>query len=87
MILGVDGDKSSVDLAATVMTSVDATRKHIKSYIYTLTCMQCSLVLDGIMNQLILTSVFLDHLVDQLVCTLVTFDCTLEAGSFCFIEY
>ena len=67
MILGVDGDKSSVDLAATVMTSVDATRKHIKSYIYTLTCMQCSLVLDGIMNQLILTSVFLDHLVDQYV--------------------
>ena len=42
-IVGVDGDASFEDKAAAVMTSVDATRKHIKSYIYTLMCMQCSL--------------------------------------------
>lgn len=42
-IVGVDGDESFEDIAAAVMTSVDATRKHIKSYIYTLMCMQCSL--------------------------------------------
>ena len=39
--MGVDGDESSVDVAAAVMTSVDATRKHIKSY--TLMCMESSL--------------------------------------------
>ena len=42
-IAGVDGDKSPVDVAAAIITSVDATRKHMKSYIYGLMCMQCSL--------------------------------------------
>ena len=43
-IAGVDRNESPVDVAAVVMTSVDATRKHIKSYIYGLMCMQCSLL-------------------------------------------